>query len=344
MPVGTSTRRRRAGLDRRTILYLAAALVALGVAERGARVLVSRHVLATAGARWIWAPGAMERSEPVAFYAVRDFELDTPPEHAYVHVLADEAYILHLNGRRVGSGAYFARAPLDTYALDRALRPGWNRVAVELRSGRGAGGLLLALFADGERDPLVMSGEDWRIFGETAGVVDGTRPFADGEPALVWQSPPHGGWGAPRLAPERATFDRAVAAHQGRLDPLVLEPRAGSPVAEGGAQGSSDFGREVTGYLLLRGLERAPRRMRVEIGLGSADDETLDVVLAAGQTAWSSAEVRTLRYVSAPDLPEGSPSVIPVDSAFAAEDARRASLRRRGVFGVDPPHELRFDQ
>ena len=85
----------------------------------------------------------------MAFYAVRDFELDSPPARASVRILADEAYILYVNGRRVGSGAYFAGAPLDTYPLDLVLRPGWNRVAVELRSGRGAGGLLCALFAGG---------------------------------------------------------------------------------------------------------------------------------------------------------------------------------------------------
>ena len=329
----------RSGLGRRALLYLAAGLVALGALERSARVLVSRHVLPTAGAEWIWSPGARELADGLAFYAVRDVELDAPPERAYLHVLADEAYVLHLNGRRVGSGAYFARAPLDTYVLERALRPGWNRVVVELRSGRGAGGLLVALFADGEDHPLVKSDQSWRIFSDAAGVVDGTRPFADGGPVQVWQVPPHGGWGAPRVAGERTTFDRAVAAPRGRLDPLVLEPRSGRTVAEGGAREASDFGRVVTGYLLLRDLETAPRRMRVGIGIGDAREEMLDVVLAAGQTAWSTAEVHTLRYISAPGLHERSPGVIPVDPSFAAEDARRSRLRRRGVFGVDPPHE-----
>ena len=177
----------------------------LGLAERGARLVVSRR-LPTGGAQWIWAQGALDRSEPVAFYAVRDFELDSPPARASARILADEAYILYVNGRRVGSSAYYAGAPLDTYPLDSLLRPGWNRVAVELRSGRGAGGLLCALFVEDDAKPLLGSDGDWRIFHDTAGILDGMRPVADGRPALVWQSPPTGGWGVPRLARRTAAL------------------------------------------------------------------------------------------------------------------------------------------
>jgi hypothetical protein len=324
---------------RKTAIYLAAALVVLGLAERAARVLVSRRVLPTAGAEWIWAPGALERSEGLAFYAVRDFELSAPPDRARVHLLADEAYILYVNGRRVGSGGYFSGAPLDTYALDGMLRPGWNRVAVELRSRRGAGGLLLALFAEGERPAVVRSGRDWRIFHDATGVVEGTRPLEDGEPALVWQSPPTGGWGVPRLAPERSTFDRVVVAEEGRLDAAPLEPRtAPRPVTEDGSPLLSDFGRPVSGYLLFEGLAALPRRLRIEVGLERGGGEDIDVLLADGQSDWSTAEVRTLRFVGSPLLPEGAHlSVVGVDPAFAKQDAERAVRRREGVFGVEPP-------
>ena len=327
----------------RAALWLAVALAVLGVAERGGRALVSRHALPTRGARWIWTQPPLEPSTGQAFYAVRDFELDAPPDRARVHVLADEAYLLHVNGRRVGSGVYYARAPLDTYTLDAALRPGWNRLAVELRSRRAAGGLLLALYAEGERDPLVVSDGEWRTFTDVAGVLDGTRPFADGEPARVWQSPPHGGWGVPRLGPERPTFDHAVAAHPGRLDAAVLEPRPEEPPnAEGGAQGDGDFGAPVAGFLLLRGLDAAPRRMRIDIGIHGPNEEVVDVLLASGQTTWSTAEARTLRYAVTVGLPESaSMGLLPVDPSVAAEDARRAGLRASGVFGVEPPRKTR---
>jgi hypothetical protein len=321
-------------------------LLALGAAERGARLLLSRQALVSRGAEWIWTPDGYDRHEvredrdAVAFFAVRDFELDSPPERASVHVLADEAYVLYLNGRRVGSGVYFAGAPLDTYDIDGWLRPGWNRLAVELTSARAAGGLLLALVGDGERAPLVRSGGDWRAFADAEGVVDGIRRFADGVPVQVWQSPPHGGWGIPRLAAPRPTFDEAVAAKAGCLEVPVLEAPAGAPwLGEGGtSRDVADFGRPVSGYVVLRGLRDAPRRLRLEIGVDGAAEEAIDVLLAAGQTTWSAPEARTLRYVAAPGLPEGgSIGVIPVHPDFAAADALRASLRERGVFGVEPP-------
>jgi hypothetical protein len=346
MPDRRSSLATRPAFRKRTAIYLALFLAVLGLAERGARVLVSRRVLATAGAQWIWAPGALERSEGVAFYAVRDVELAAPPERARVHLLADEAYILYVNGRRVGSGAYFAGAPLDTYPLDGLLRPGWNRVAVELRSVRGAGGLLLALFADGERAPLVRSGREWRIFHDAAGVVEGTRRFADGAPALVWQSPPTGGWGIPRLAPDRSTFDDVVVAEEGRLEAALLEPRTDPrPLNQRGAPLINDFGRPVSGYVVLGGLGAAPRRLRIDVGLESAGGEGVDVLLAEGQSEWSTAEVRTVRYVGSPYLPEGaSLRMVAVDPAFAAQDAKRAARRQEGAFGVDPPRHRAYSE
>jgi hypothetical protein len=325
----------------RTAIWLAAGLVALGFLERGAHLLVSRR-LPTAGAQWIWADGAPERREPVAFYAVRDFELQAPPASALAHVLADEAYVFYLNGRRVGSGGYYAGAPLDTYRIDRLLRPGWNRVAIELRSGRGAGGLLCVVFADGEREPLLRSDREWRIFRDAAGVVDGMRPVSDGLPALVWQSAPTGAWGLPRFAPERPLYDRAVVVADGHLAPELLEPRTEPrPTTEVGAPLVSDFGRAVTGYVLLRGLAATPRRLLIEVGLDRVGSERFDVLLADGQDTWSTAEVRRLRYVGAPYLPEGATlGVVEVGPALASLDAERIARRRDGVFGVEPPkHE-----
>jgi hypothetical protein len=308
----------------------------LGSVERGARLLVSRR-LSSGGAKWIWAEGALERSEPLAFYAVRDFELDSPPQRASVRIVADEAYILYVNGRRVGSGAWYAGAPLDTYPIDLLLRPGWNRVAVELRSGRGAGGLLCALFGDDERAPLIASDDSWRIMRDATGVVDGTSA-SDGTPAQVWQSPPTGGWGVPRLAPERQPYDDALLA-AGLLATEVLEPSTEPrPTTEAGAPLVNDFERTVSGYVLLTGIATVPRHLRLDVGLERGAGESLDVLLADNQASWSSAEVMTLRYVGSPYLPEGATlGVVEVRPELAALDAERAALRRRGVFGVEPP-------
>ena len=334
----TSRPARRRGW--RLALYVAVALVVLGLVERGGRLLVSRRLLATAGAQWIWAPGALERSEPLAFYAVRDFELGTPPAAASIHVLADEAYILFVNEKRVGSGAYFAGAPLDTYRLDSLLRPGWNRIAIELRSGRGAGGLLCALNASGERKPIVSSNGSWKILRDATGVVESMRASIDGEPALVWQSPPTGGWGVPRLGPERPRYDTVAIADRGGIEPPLrlpfIEPR---PTTESGSPLVNDFGRPVQGYVQLFGLAAAPRHLHLDVGLERTGGESVDVLLASGQTTWSSTEVRTLRYVGSPYLPEGATlGVTEVAPELAALDAERSIKRRQGVFGVDPPN------
>jgi hypothetical protein len=219
------------------------------------------------------------------------------------------------------------------------LRPGWNRVAVELRSGRGAGGLLCALLAEDDAKPFLGSDGDWRIFHDVAGILDGMRPVADGRPALVWQSPPTGGWGVPRLAVERPLYDDAVSTAAGRLDPALLEPSTEPrPTTEAGAPLVSDFGRAVSGYVLLSGLAAAPRRLRIDTGLERVGGEPMDVLLADGQGSWSSAEVRTLRYVGSPYLPEGAAlGLVEVKSDFAAHDQERTAMRRRGVFGVEPP-------
>jgi hypothetical protein len=322
----------------RIALYLAIVLVALGLAERGVRRLASSR-LSSGGAQWIWAAGALEASEPLAFYAVRDFELDVPPTRASARILADEAYILYVNGQRVGSGAYYAGAPLDSYPLDSLLRPGWNRVAVELRSRRGAGGLLCALFGDDERRPLIGSDRSWRILRDASGVVDGLSDSSAGSPAQVWQSPPTGGWGLPRLAPQRPLYSETLLTEAGRLEAEVLMPSTTPrPTLEAGAPLVNDFGRAVSGYVLLSGVAAAPRRLYLEAGLERVGGEPLDVLLAEGQASWSSTEVKTLRYVGSPYLPEGAAlSLVEVKPELAALDAERQALRRRGVFGVEPP-------
>ena len=165
--------------------------------------------------------------------------------------------------------------------------------------------------------------------------------MADGRPALVWQAPPTGGWGLPRLALERPLYDDAVVTAAGGLDPDLLEPSTEPrPTTELGAPLVNDFGRTVSGYVWLSGLAAAPRRLSIDVGLEREGGEPIDVLLADGQGSWSSAEVRTLRYVGSPYLPEGATlGFVEVKADFAARDEERAVLRRRGVFGVKPPQD-----
>ena len=109
------------------------------------------------------------------------------------------------------------------------------------------------------------------------------------------------------------------------------------PTTEAGAPLVNDFGRVVTGYVVLAGVT-GMQPVKVQVGLERQGGEWMDVVLADGQSAWSSAEARTLRYVGSPYLPEGATvSVVEVAPSLAAQDAERVAMRGRGVFGVLPP-------
>jgi hypothetical protein len=168
------------------------------------------------------------------------------------------------------------------------------------------------------------------------------RDASAGEPALVWQSPPTGGWGVPIVGPERPLYDDAVATADGRLDPVLLEPQvAPRPPTEAGAPLVNDFGRTVQGYVVLRGLAASPRRLLIQVGLERQGGSLLDLVMADGQSTWSTTESRAVRYVGSPYLPDGAKlGMIEVTPALAARDVERAAQRRRGVFGVEPPrHE-----
>ncbi|HMB51716.1 MAG TPA: hypothetical protein VKU40_00280, partial [Thermoanaerobaculia bacterium] len=216
--------------------------------------------LPTGDAEWIWAELPARTVTPQAFYAVRDFDLGAVPAVAELRVQADEEYVLHLNGRRVGSNRYRAGDPLDVYPVGDLLHAGANRLVAELRSARGYGGFLAAL-VDGDGEPLLVTDASWRILrSHRPGLLDGRSILVGSEPAHSWGPPPVGRWPVPALGPSRPTTVEcgqpcaprpAVAAE--RLDDWVHR---------------FDFGEEVTGYVVLRrGVEEGLALGLVEIGL-----------------------------------------------------------------------------
>lgn len=270
---------------------------------------------------WIWQPGSPRQTIPRAFFAVRDFELPERPARAELRILADEEYVVFLNGRRVGSDRYSEGDPMDRYEVGELLERGGNRLAVELRSVRGAGGLLLALRAfgegagEGKGNDLVVSDPSWRIFSESQpGIVEGWLPADLGEPPLVWGRPPVGRWGLPRLGAPWPRF-ATVAGPVGRRRPVpavrvaagrtvsAFSPAAAVAPVPFGSRVTFDWGREVTGYLVLAlrpaagtrtGLlfvgDRPPR--------GRVGEEDASVVGVAGAASWRDALPRRFRYVS----------------------------------------------
>lgn len=336
------------------------ALVLVGTAvERGWRTLRTQGATSFE-ASWIWTgSGGARYTGPRAFYAVRDFVLDEVPPEAEVRVVADEEYLLYLNGRRVGSGVYGSSAPLDRYPVARYLATGRNRIAVVVRSSRGAGGLLLVLTDGAASRALVVSDGRWRSFEtEHPGILEGWLPVEHGSPVVSLGRPPARRWGRVTLGPVRTGFDEAAgslwqrqiltpasctcwsAADQAArsCDELPQEAALG-PVAV------FDFGRQVTGYLVL--LQR--RVTGVPVGLVEVSGEPpllrawleqrvdAQVVLVPGAARWRDAVPRTFRYLRVLGLPELLAAwVEPVDPAVLPR-LPAAAPTPGGVFSLRPP-------
>ena len=82
-------------------------------------------------AQWIAASDAPQRDEVVLHFR-KSIDLDKAPQHFYVDVSADNQFILHANGQRVGSGpsrSDLAHWRYETYDLAQFLHAGRNVLA-----------------------------------------------------------------------------------------------------------------------------------------------------------------------------------------------------------------------
>lgn len=284
---------------------LAVLLILLGTAllallSRVLPAFASRLFLPTGEARWIWAARDKNDASPAVFYAARDFDLESPPERARLLVTADQEYVLHLNGKRVGSGQYQPGAGLDVYEIGPLLLPGGNRLVAELRSDLGVGGFLASL-VDGETGDLLLgTDERWRIVRrQQLGLARGWLPLGDAEPAQSWGHPPVGRWGLPEEGRKKPLFFDLVARP---VRPASVHPV--SVVTGARPEGAAvllDWGREVVGYL---SLDVAPAE-KIGTALLFTGTEPPDplaarpdtaVLVAPGARRWLDSHPRRFRY------------------------------------------------
>jgi hypothetical protein len=292
----------------------------------------------TGDAQWIWKPIDRKDHEPAVFYAIRDFDLESPPARARLQITADEEYVLTLNSHRIGAGAYEPDAPLDAYEVGPLLLPGGNRLMVELRSGRGAGGLLASLKDEATGRQLVATDTEWRILPHHhLGLVRGWLPIGGGESALCWGYPPIGNWGRPqpgRPAPalKQLPLVPAIAAQPLRHPFAVAgqAPPPGSPVLY-------DWGREVEGRLTLE----VPLAKEMGVGLLFMGMEPPDplrarpsasVLILPGRHDWLDARPRRFRYAVVVGL--AKPAAVAVLPA-RARPVYQAEMKVFGILG--PP-------
>jgi hypothetical protein len=289
---------------------------------------------------------------------VRDFDLDPPPAHGRLLVAADEEYVLYLNGRRLGSGRYsgsggFGRrwTRLDTYEAGDWLTPGGNRLVAEVRSGRGAGGFLLALVDGVGGRPLLGTDGRWRVYRrDHPFLLRGLVPLSPklilgtGEDVYSWGLPPLGRWGVPTAGPVRPLFPDLA----GERSPLAASRTAlADPPAPGlppVPRTLFDFGREVTGYLHLEvtpdEVQRAGLLYIGVEGVPALSEARPDgaVITIPARRGWEDASPRRFRYALVVGLAPVAARVQPVDEK-AAEPLLPRVLQTSpvGVLGLVPP-------
>jgi len=210
-------------------------------------------------AYWIASAKAPARA-PGVFYFRRELALAQVPAHFWVHVSADNRYILHVNGKYVAEGP--ARGDLfhwrfETVDLAPFLRSGNNLVAavvwnfaelspVAQMSDRT--GFLMQ--ADTPEAAAVNTGRDWQVRqepGRTALGHQGAHGYYAAGPAesidgrvldFEWDQPSSdsSGWEAPKLLGHAATREAQDAANSWELVQDSLPPMehrlvdAGTPV------------------------------------------------------------------------------------------------------------------
>ena len=334
------------------ILLLAA--VALVGARQALRTVRHNGGAPGAGAEWIWAESRGEPGTATAFFAVKDFELPFRATEGELRILADEEYQLALNGRRFAVGRYREGAGLDAYPLAPVLRRGKNRIAVELRSARGAGGLLVRLEAktkDGEAAVIVSDGS-WSIlrrFDDFDRFRQRTRPVAearDREDPVVWGSQPAGRWGLDSTVHEALTLRQLQASLRRKVQPALRSrgfreswhrgEHDGNPAL--GPWASFDFGGEVTGFLRLTfaGASAETGFVYYDLKLpkdGLAGHDEV-IVRPRGSESWMAASPARFRYLTIVGAPQiSSAEVLLVDEELAAALLERPS--RQSLFGIE---------
>lgn len=330
-------------------MILVVVLIAAGAVLDWAWTALRRSRQPTADASWIWAPNTTRWTGPQGFLLARDFELETVPDEASLVVQGDAEYILFLNGSRVGSGSYQVGAVPDRYDVSRWMRGGRNRISAQLRSSNGFGGLLLALYVNGESTPLVVSDENWiplRRFVRKK--LRPSVPLDRPARAVELADPPEARWGGTNAATLRPAH-REVLRGKARRAKQMLVPderwrglrRRGRPKRQPfGELVLLDWGRPVSGYLVLRFLGETPPLGLVYLGMDRPDvvasAPDIFAVGTPGQEHWEDVVPRRFRYA----LLVGLDSVY--DARVVLTDSRRLEPRlggypQNGVLGQPAP-------
>lgn len=262
----------------------------------------------TGQAQWIWAPIDITRDEPVAFFAIRDFDLPANRYYTKVKIIGDPEYTFYFNGHEI-AGRRNAENVLDVYDLSAFAVTGRNRIVVAMRATRGVGGLLVAVDISPETKGFLVTDGSWRI----SEVWDPALPTRDAGPMarpLTLGQPPVGRWnylepraaqvagrpGSP-IAP-RATFPyTATMAVVKVIDGTAIRTRMEVPAV------AYDFS-DIDGRLRLTRRHGTRNAELVTVRFANTREELLSIegsvrtyAFARGEQTIVDPEVRRFRYV-----------------------------------------------
>jgi len=323
------------------------------VAEHWLTALAGPRDLPVGDAQWIWEPHTSRWSGPQAFVALREFTLERTPKAAQLLILADEEYVVWVNGALVGCGRYRPGDGLDQYAIADLLRPGENRLLVELRSGRGVGGFFANLHFPAAPQSDVGSDERWHVsrVWRPAFLRDKGR-LASLPRAVAIAAPPFGRWGPTAASAPRMPL-REVLRQTGVRAPVRQDPTLGGRWMSADPTGAGrrmiamrvDFRTQVEGLLVLgfEGPHPTPGLLYLGDQLPDPDEQppAALVVLERGQSYWLDAEMRRFRYALVLGMPGLRSAQVYGYSDPAPRSWQPVPLHTMpGAFGLTPP-ELR---
>ncbi len=185
--------------DRRLMLRLFLFTLSLFIATAAVSALVRlyshKFYDLTGEARWIWAQHQLSRNIPVAFFAVRTFDLPADRLFTRIKIAGDPEYTLYFNGRQVGGRKVGDERRLDEYDVTSLARDRGNRIVVAVRSVNGVGGLLASVDIAPERENTIVTDQSWQIYREWDDALP-DREVSRLEPAspMILGEPPIGRW------------------------------------------------------------------------------------------------------------------------------------------------------
>ena len=320
--------------------WLAVALLALA-----SQVVVTpwlgREPRGLGEARWLWAAGDRADTSPAAFFLVREFDLPSVPDEARLVSCGDEEFSLFLNGEWVAAGRFRPGVPADVREVAGLLRPGRNRLVVELRSSHGIGGFAARL-EDGEGRTLLYSDRRWLVVGDDRGLF-GEGPWAGrAVTPLDWGPSPVGRWGRPEPGPAEPPLSRPrrellaprfSGVPPGSWEATPPEPRWWEPL---GQRVVFDWGEPVEGFLAVEfASDRGGARALVAFAESLSDEVRPRAdrlfVLPPGRNHWYDVEPQRFRYATVVSLEPVLHAKVYLEPARA-----RPGRAPRGLLGIEP--------